>query len=209
MKHEWMEGPQHQLKQKAWKHLLSLRTSNAPPLWSTGQSSWLLNADVLCFLWRTNWIYVCYVEESRPPLWSSDQSSWLQNADVLCFLWRKNWIYIRVCYVEESRPPLWSSAQSSWLQIQRSGFDSQHYQISWEAAGLERGPLSLASTIEELLTRNGSGPGLENREYGRRRFVTLTTWHPISAKVSTKFSNKRRLLGRYSSLPDKGHGVFY
>jgi hypothetical protein len=30
------------------------------------------------FLWGTNWIYKCYVEESRPPVWSSGQSSWLQ-----------------------------------------------------------------------------------------------------------------------------------
>jgi hypothetical protein len=36
------------------------------------------NGDVLCFLWSTNWIYICYVEGSRPPLWSSGQSSWLQ-----------------------------------------------------------------------------------------------------------------------------------
>jgi hypothetical protein len=34
--------------------------------------------------------------------------------------------------------------------------------------GLERGPLSLASTIEELLERKSSGSGLEIREYGRR-----------------------------------------
>jgi hypothetical protein len=33
--------------------------------------------------------------------------------------------------------------------------------------GLERGPLSLVSTIEELLGRNNSDFGLENREYGR------------------------------------------
>jgi hypothetical protein len=84
-----------------------------PPLWSSGQSSRLQNRDVLCFLWGTNWIYICYAEESRPPLWSSGQSSWLQNRDVLCFLWGTNWIYI--CYVEESRPPLLSSGQSSWL----------------------------------------------------------------------------------------------
>jgi hypothetical protein len=38
------------------------------PLWSSGQSSWLHNGDVLCFLWGTNWIYICYAEESRPPL---------------------------------------------------------------------------------------------------------------------------------------------
>jgi hypothetical protein len=34
--------------------------------------------------------------------------------------------------------------------------------------GLERGPLSLVSTTEELLGRKRSGSGLENREYGRR-----------------------------------------
>jgi hypothetical protein len=33
---------------------------------------------------------------------------------------------------------------------------------------LERGPLSLVSTIEELLGRKSSGSGLESREYGRR-----------------------------------------
>jgi hypothetical protein len=85
---------------------------------------------------------------------------------VLCFLWGTNWIYI--CYVEESRQPLWSSGQSSWLQIQRSGFDSQRHQIFWKVVGLERGPLSLGSTTEELLGRKSSGSGLESREYGRR-----------------------------------------
>jgi hypothetical protein len=34
--------------------------------------------------------------------------------------------------------------------------------------GLERGPLSLVSTTEELLGRKSSGSCLENREYGRR-----------------------------------------
>jgi hypothetical protein len=34
--------------------------------------------------------------------------------------------------------------------------------------GLERGPLSLVSTTEELFGRNSSGAGLEIREYGRR-----------------------------------------
>jgi hypothetical protein len=34
--------------------------------------------------------------------------------------------------------------------------------------GLERGPLSLVSTTEEILERKNSGSGLENREYGRR-----------------------------------------
>jgi hypothetical protein len=101
-----------------------------------------------------------------PPLWSSGQSSWLQIGDVLCFLWGTNWIYI--CYVEESRPPLWSSGQSSWLRILRSGFDSLRNHIFWEVVDLERGVLSLVTTIEELLERKGSGSVLESREYGRR-----------------------------------------
>jgi hypothetical protein len=166
---------------------------------SSGQSPWLLNRDVLCFLWGTNWICICYVEESRPPLWSSGQSSWLLNGDVLCFLWGTNWICI--CYVEESRPPLWSSGQSSWLQngdvlcflwgrteflyamyqkvdcllaiIQRPGFISRCYQIFWEVVGLERGPPSLVSKIEELLEGKNSRSGLENREFGRR---DLSIW---------------------------------
>jgi hypothetical protein len=32
---------------------------------------------------------------------------------------------------------------------------------------MERGPLSLVSTIEELLGRKSSGSGLKNQEYGR------------------------------------------
>jgi hypothetical protein len=63
--------------------------------------------------------------------------------------------------------PLWSSGQSSWLQIQRSGLDSRRDQIFWEV-NLERGPLSLVSTIEELLGRKSSCSSLEIREYGRR-----------------------------------------
>jgi hypothetical protein len=36
-----------------------------------------------------------------------------------------------------------------------------------KVVGLERGPLSLVNSTEELLGRNSSGSGLENREYGR------------------------------------------
>jgi hypothetical protein len=66
------------------------------------------------------------------------------------------------------RSPLWSSGQSFWLQIQRFGFEPRRYQIFWEVVGLERRPLSLVSTTEELLGRKSSSFGLEGREYGRR-----------------------------------------
>jgi hypothetical protein len=53
------------------------------------------------------------------------------------------------------------------LVVKVPGFDSRPYQIFCEVVGLERGPLSLVSTTEELLERNCSASGLENREYGR------------------------------------------
>jgi hypothetical protein len=37
-----------------------------------------------------------------------------------------------------------------------------------KVVGLERGPLSLVSTTEELFDRKSSDSCLENREYGRR-----------------------------------------
>jgi hypothetical protein len=64
------------------------------------------------------------------------------------------------------------------LQIQRSAFDSRRYQIFWEVVGLEQGPLSLVSTVEELLGRKSSGSGLENRNYGRKETSALTTRNP-------------------------------
>jgi hypothetical protein len=88
-------------------------------------------------------------------------------------------------------PPLWSSGH--WLQIQRSGFDSRRYQIFWEVVGLERGPLSLVSTTEELHGRKSSGSGLESREYGIRdpSHWTLGTIYPQKFALTSPTSGGR------------------
>jgi hypothetical protein len=119
-----------------------------------GLADWL---SVVMWLWLWLWLdRLCGLVVTVPDYIS----------DVLCFLWGTNWIYI--CYVEESRPPLWSSGNCSWLQIQRSWFDSWSYQIFWEVVGLERSPLSLVSTAEELRESKSVCSGLATRAYGRR-----------------------------------------
>jgi hypothetical protein len=87
------------------------------------------------------------------------------------------------------------------------GFDSRCCRIFWEVVGLERGPLSLVSTIAELLERKSSGCCMETRDYGRRASVALTTLYRLFAKVGTNFCFKGRSLGRYSSLGDWGQEV--
>jgi hypothetical protein len=77
-----------------------------------------------------------------------------------------------------------------------SGFDSLCCQMFWEVVCLERGPLSLVSTIEELLERKSCGSDLGSREYGRG--------DPLRWLHNTLYP---RSLGRYSSLADSGHGV--
>jgi hypothetical protein len=73
--------------------------------------------------------------------------------------------YLNVVYFEKL---LHSSGQSSRLQIRKPGFDSRHYQK--KAVALERVPLILVSTTEELLDRKVAAPvyKIENTAVGIR-----------------------------------------
>jgi hypothetical protein len=66
------------------------------------------------------------------------------------------------------------------------GFYSLLYQIFWEVVGLERGPLRLMKTNEELLGRKNTDLGIRCADHAT----------PSIRKVGTNFADKRRSLAR-------------
>jgi hypothetical protein len=70
--------------------------------------------------------------------------------------------------------------------------------IFWKVVGLERDPFNLVSIIEELLVRNSSGSGLENREYGRRDPSRWPRDMIYPQRFGTNFADKWRSIGGLS-----------
>jgi hypothetical protein len=64
-----------------------------------------------------------------------------------------------------------------------------------KVVGLERGPLSIVSTTEELLARKSRGSGIENQDYSRRGFITLTTWLYPQKLILTSLTGGVSLVG--------------
>jgi hypothetical protein len=75
----------------------------------------------------------------------------------------------------------------------------------WEVVGLERGPLVLVSTIEEVLERKNSGSGLENRECDLG--IRHTDHVAPSIRKGWHYPRQQAAGARYISLADSGHAV--
>jgi hypothetical protein len=99
----------------------------------------------------------------------------------------------RFCLFHHSRQITFrSSFTKPVTHDQMSAFDSRRYRSFW-VVGLERGPLSLVSTTEELLGRKSSCSGLENREYGHRdpSHWPRSTLYPYKLTLTSPTSGDR------------------
>jgi hypothetical protein len=81
----------------------------------------------------------------------------------------------------------------------------------WEVVSLERGPLSLLSTIEVLLGRNGSVSSLETREYcgGIRCADHATTLQKLVLTSSTSGSRSVGIVRSQAKITEFKFSLVY
>jgi hypothetical protein len=73
------------------------------------------------------------------------------------------------------------------------GINFRRFQIFWEAAGLDRSPLSLVRTTEELLERKSSGSGKKKTEINDRGY-------PLGWPRDTLYPQKLALLRQQAAM---------
>jgi hypothetical protein len=158
------------------------RENNWPPLWSSGQSSWL---QIQRFRVRFRRYQIFYEEVAL----ERGSLSIVRTIDRLCGL------VVRV----------------RGYRSRGSGFDSRQHQIFYEEVALERGSLSIVRTNDRLcglVVRargyRSRGLGFDSRRYQIFRAVVGLERGPLSL-VST--IEEHLTLDRYSSLADSSHGV--
>jgi hypothetical protein len=98
----------------------------------------------------------------HPPVCPSLPSS-IYPSIYLCKCFPLNKTIIEQKYLQRDRL-CGLTVRVSGYRSRGPGFVSRLFQIFWEAVGLEWGPLSLVRSTEELLGRNSSGSGQENRD---------------------------------------------
>jgi hypothetical protein len=107
------------------------------------------------------WGTVNHAVRGTVDIWSCDTVG-LQMFEIHAPHWNVTWcnlLQLRLASTLEAPTNSWISTFNQWR-------DNLQY-ILFNLCTWRRGPLSLVSTIEELLGRKSSGSGLEIREYGR------------------------------------------
>jgi hypothetical protein len=105
------------------------------------------------------------------------------------------------------RPPLWSSGQSFWLQIQRSWVRFRALPDFLRTIGSGTGSTASWGQLKSYLEEIVAAP-VKKTETTTGGIHCADHATPSIRKSWHYFANKRRSLGRHSSLADQSHFIF-